>query len=171
MLTVEQINELTVVKYPDPVLKQMAKKIETLDTWVEKLARKMIELMHEHRGVGLAGNQVGLPLQIFVVNPIVERGNELVLINPEIMDETGWQEAEEGCLSLPDISGNIRRRSRLIIEATDLDGNRIELETDELLARIMQHEIDHLAGTLIIQRMSPVARLAARRQVRMLEEG
>lgn len=171
MLTVEQINELTVVKYPDPVLKQMAKKIETLDTWVEKLARKMIELMHEHRGVGLAGNQVGLPLQIFVANPTVERGNELVLINPEIMDETGWQEAEEGCLSLPDISGNIRRRSRLIIEATDLDGNRIELETDELLARIMQHEIDHLAGTLIIQRMSPVARLAARRQVRMLEEG
>jgi peptide deformylase len=170
MLTAGQIEELTLVKYPAAVLNEPARRVENLDTWVERLALKMIELMYEHRGVGLAGNQVGLPLQIFVANPLVERGNELVLINPEIVEEAGWLEVEEGCLSLPAIFGKVRRRQRVIIEATDLKGNLIELDTQDLLARIMQHEIDHLTGTLILQRLSPVAKLAARRQIKNLEE-
>jgi len=169
MLTLEQINDLTLVKYPHPALQQEAKRIERLDTWVEQLALKMIELMHRHHGVGLAANQVGVALQVFVANPTTERGKELVLVNPEIVDATGWEEHEEGCLSLPDIRGKIRRRQKVVVEATDLAGNRRVIDTNNLLARIVQHETDHLAGTLILRRMSAVARLAARRQIKKLE--
>ncbi|NLX06904.1 MAG: peptide deformylase [Phycisphaerae bacterium] len=170
MLTAEEIDQLTLVKYPDPVLAETAKPIEKLDTWVEQLAQKMIQLMHEFRGVGLAGNQVGLALAIFTYNPSGEEGDDHALINPEIVDEEGWAEAEEGCLSLPEIYGKVRRRQRVILEATDLTGNRREIEATDLTARIFQHETDHLRGTLIVQRMSVVGKLAARRQLKMMEE-
>ena len=170
MLTPEQINELKLTKYPAPILRQLTQPIDKLDTWVKQLAIKMIELMYLHNGVGLAGNQAGVPLQIFVANPTAERGNELVLINPKIVDAEGWQEAEEGCLSLPEIYGTIRRQQRVIVEATNLSGKQIELEATDLMARIIQHEIDHLTGKLIYQRMSTVGKLAARRQLKNLEQ-
>lgn len=170
MLTAEQIDNLELVKYPAQALQVESQRIEQLDTWVERLARKMISLMYEHQGVGLAANQVGLTIQMFVANPTRERDDELILINPQIVDEIGWQENEEGCLSLPEVFGKVRRREKVIIEATDLDGKRVEHSGDSLLARIFQHEIDHLSGTLIMQRMSSIAKLAVRRQVKHLEQ-
>lgn len=170
MLTSEQISELTVVRYPAASLSQRANRIEHLDAWVQQLAAKMIDLMHAHRGVGLAGNQVGLPLQIFTYNSTCEPGEDSVLINPEIIDESGWTESEEGCLSLPDVSGTIRRRRHVVVEGIDLSGRKVTLPADDLLARIMQHEMDHLHGTLICQRMSPVGKLAVRGQLKHLED-
>ncbi len=169
MLSDEQIGELTIVKYPAEILRQPAKKIDALDSWVETLACKMIDLMHEARGVGLAGNQVGLPMRIFIYNSTLEEGDDHVLINAEIVDEQGWQESDEGCLSLPEIYGNVRRRNRVIVEGIDLSGKTVELEATEFLARIMQHEIDHLDGTLIFQRMSPMSKLSVRRQLKDME--
>jgi len=169
ILDTEQIENLHLVVYPHKALSQAAEEIENLDTWVEALVAKMVNLMNHYRGVGLAANQVGIPLRLFVANPTAEAGNELVLINPRIVDERGWVENEEGCLSVPQITAKIKRREKCVIEATQLSGKQITASADGLLARIYQHEIDHLDGRLILNRMSPMAKLANRRQIRYLE--
>jgi len=170
MLDPDRIDDLTVVVYPHPALRAEAGDIDSIDADIEKLARKMIELMHACRGVGLAANQVGIPLRLFVANPGGEEGEDRVFINPQIIDESGWVEHEEGCLSLPQIYAPIRRREKCVIEALDLSGKAIRQSAEGLLARIFQHETDHLAGRLILNRMSAVSRMSARRQLRYLEE-
>ncbi len=166
----EFIQHLEIVKYPRKVLRQTAEPVERFDDALEQLALKMIELMHQHKGVGLAANQVGVPLRLFVVNPTGEPGNDLVLINLEFTDATGWAEAEEGCLSLPQVYGQVRRHDKVTIQASDLQGKRFELHADQLLARVLQHENDHLDGKLIIDRMTTVGKLSNRRQLKYLED-
>ena len=166
----EQINNLEIIHYPHPVLQQVASKIETLDETVEQLALKMIDLMHQNRGVGLAGNQVAVALRIFVANPTGEEGDDRVFINPQIEETSQWAEQEEGCLSVPQIYTKIRRHRKLVVTATDLNGNTFETAGEDLLARVVQHEIDHLDGKTILDRMSKVARLSNRRQIKYLEE-
>lgn len=170
MIETEQVNELKIVHYPHETLKQKSSRIEKIDTNIEKLALKMIELMHQHKGVGLAGNQVAVPLRIFIANPTFEEGKDLIFINPEILEVADWNESEEGCLSVPQINVNIRRRKKVIISAIDLSGKAVEIVADQLLARIVQHEIDHLDGKTIIDRMSKLARLTNRKQIKYLEE-
>ncbi len=170
MTDIEQVDELRIVHYPHEVLKQRASRIETIDTNIEKLALKMIELMHQYRGVGLAGNQVAVPLRIFVANPTCEEGEDIVFINPEIIEVADWNESEEGCLSVPQVNVNIRRRKKIVVSATDLSGKAVEMPADQLLARIVQHELDHLDGKTIIDRMSKLARLTNRKQIKYLEE-
>ncbi len=166
----EQIKRLKIIHYPHPVLKQQAERIEQIDENIEQLILKMLDLMYEYKGVGLAANQVAVPLSVFVANPTGEKGNELVFINPEIVEELGWAEAEEGCLSVPQIYTKIRRRKRIVAVATDLSGKQFEMPAEDLLARIIQHETDHLHGKTIVERMSPIAKLANRRQLKLLEE-
>ena len=116
--------------------------------------------MYEAQGVGLAANQVNLPLRLFVANPAGDRGDgeELVLINPEIQFPKGNETAQEGCLSLPGIYGNVKRPKSIKLSAYDIKGNSIERDVDGFLARVLQHENDHLNGVMFFDRMSAEAK-------------
>jgi len=169
MIDPETIEQLQVVKYPRPVLHRPTQPVTKFDDTLKKLAEKMIQLMHESNGVGLAATQVGLPFRIFVANPTGQVGNDLVFINGEIIDTDGWIEHEEGCLSVPQVFGKVRRHTKVTIRAVDLSGKPFELQATDLLARIIQHETDHLDGKLILDRMTKMAKFAHRRQIKYLE--
>lgn len=170
LLDMEKIKELHIVKYPDRVLRERTHAVEEFDEKLEQLVLKLLEKMRESKGVGLAANQVGIPLRIFVANTAGEAGKDMVFINGEIIDSEGWTEAEEGCLSVPQIYTKIRRHQKAVIHAVDIKGIPFELEATELLARVLQHETDHLDGKLIIDRMSLAAKIANRRQIKYLED-
>jgi peptide deformylase len=159
-----------IIKYPDPRLRRVCEPITEFDERTAGLAQRMLELMKDGNGVGLAGPQTGLCLRIFVANPTGEPADAQVFINPEILDLTGTVEAEEGCLSLPDIRVNIRRARRCRIWAQDVTGRPFEMEGEDLIARIWQHETDHLDGKLIIDRMDATDRIANRKKIAELEE-
>lgn len=167
--------KLRLIHYPDARLRQKAQPVPVdpqrgASGEVRAVAARMIEIMHEARGVGLAAPQVGLAWRLFVVNPTGEPGDDRVLINPQLLDpgaETG--EHEEGCLSIPGVSAMIRRPLRITVRAVDLDGRPVEMTSDALPARIWQHETDHLDGVLIIDRMTALDRMANRRSLAELE--
>jgi peptide deformylase len=121
----------------------------------------MFDCMYENNGIGLAANQVALPYRLFVTNvtgdPAVKEA-ERVFINPEILRRKGSAEGEEGCLSLPQLYGQVRRSEKILVDAFDLDGQEFELTTEELEARVIQHENDHIDGVLFIERMTEAAR-------------
>lgn len=164
------VAKLTIVHYPDPVLRRKAAPVKAVTDEVRRVAAKMLELMHAAPGVGLAAPQVGLSWRLFVANPDPQNGKDLVFINPVVSEPSKEQaDHEEGCLSIPHVTGQIRRPTSVTIEATDLEGQRFTLRGDDLPARVWQHELDHLDGVLILDRMTPVDRLAAQRQLKELE--
>ncbi len=146
---------MQVIHYPHPTLRYPSKPIRRVDRELQATIQRMFELMYEHEGVGLAANQVDLPLQLFVVNTTGKQGEgqELVFINPVISSPKGRDEAEEGCLSLPTINANVVRPSSVQVTAYDADGNEIDMIADGFLARVLQHENDHLQGILFIDRI------------------
>lgn len=159
--------------YPSPVLMERAKEVDPTDETVQAVARRMIEIMFEHHGVGLAAPQVGLPWRIFVTRHPNNPDNEesgVTWMNPilDVIDGTVECE-EEGCLSLPEIRGDIRRPQAIYISGHDERGEPISAESDDLIARIWQHENDHLDGVLIIDKMSAMDRLVNRKLLRDLE--
>lgn len=158
-----------IVHYPDPRLRKKCVSIEQFDHSVAALAERMLQIMHEGRGVGLAGPQVGVCRRIFTCNPTGEPEDDLVLINPELSDLTGAAEAEEGCLSIPDVLVTVRRAQRCCLRAFDVHGQPIELQAEDLLARIFQHETDHLDGRLIIDMMNGTDRIANKKRLAELE--
>ncbi|MBL7224249.1 MAG: peptide deformylase [Candidatus Brocadiae bacterium] len=161
---------MEIVHYPDPVLRKKAAVVAEITDEVVARAREMLELMYEAQGVGLAAPQVGWSVQLCVVNQTPEkRANERVCINPVIVDTSGEEVCEEGCLSFPEVRGNISRATRLTCRFYDLDGERHEVVAEGLLARMFQHEIDHLNGRLIVDRMTPASRLAVRSRLKDLE--
>ncbi len=163
---------LQIVHYPDPVLRAKAKPIEVINDEVRRVAKRMIELMHQAPGVGLAAPQVGLSWRMFVANATGDPKDDLVFINPVLSSPSRQtHEREEGCLSLPEITGVIRRPMAITITALDLEGQEFVLTSAELPARIWQHETDHLDGVLIVDRMSPMDRLANEKKWRELERG
>ena len=130
----------------------------------------MFELMRANRGVGLAAPQVGLNIRMFIINPTGEPQDDRVYVNPVLSEAEGSEEAEEGCLSLPNIHVNVDRSKRMRIEAQDLDGHPIDQTETGYIARIWQHEFDHLNGTLLTDRMGTVAKMTNRRILKELEE-
>jgi len=161
---------LEILSYPDPILRKKSAPIEEITREVADRAREMLETMYEARGVGLAAPQVGWSVRLCVVNPTPDdRSNEMVCVNPVIADESGEEVADEGCLSLPELHGNVKRFTRATCRWYDLEGRRHELVAEGLLARIFQHEIDHLNGRLIIHRMTPASRLSVRGRLKELE--
>jgi peptide deformylase len=149
---------LQVIHYPHLALRHRSKPIKKVDAELRVLVAEMFELMYEHEGVGLAANQVGLPYRLFVSNPQADRDSketEQVFINPVIRSGKGLAEAEEGCLSIPGVHAHVLRKDTVRIQAYDLAGNELNLNLDELPARIAQHEIDHLDGVLFIDRLAP----------------
>ena len=161
---------LHVIHYPDPRLSEVATAVQEFGPDLKALTERMFELLFQSRGVGLAGPQVGLTLRLFVSSPGFDPADRRVYVNPRIIHADGKQECEEGCLSLPGISCKIKRYAAVTVEAQDADGNRFEESGAELQARIYQHEIDHLDGILLVNRMGTVARMANRRIIKELEE-
>ena len=140
---------LPIRSVPDSVLKQKAKKVPAIDGSIKKLIRDMLETMHAEPGrVGLAAPQVGVPLRIIVIGMPEEE--DIVLINPEIVRRRGERVIDEGCLSVPGYFGQIKRAESITVKGRDRDGKEARLKAEGLLAQALEHEIDHLNGTLYI---------------------
>ena len=162
--------QLSIIEYPHPTLRIRSKPIRRVDQELRDIAAQMLELMYEADGVGLAANQVDLPLRLFVANPSGEReGEELVLLNPELQMPKGSETGQEGCLSLPGLSGQVKRPASVRLSAYDLKGNPVERVVDGFLARVLQHENDHLDGVLFFDRLSEEARSELDDQLMELE--
>ena len=152
---------MQIVRYPHPALRFKSVPITQITDELRAAVREMFDLMYASEGIGLAANQVSLPYRVFVLNLTgkrEEKDQEHVFINPEIVKRKGTQEAEEGCLSFPKLYGPVRRASEIVVEAFDLDGQGFELSIDDLASRAIQHETDHLDGTLFTDRLSDAAR-------------
>ena len=163
-------NTLRILHYPAPSLRKKAEPVPAVDENVRAVVHRMIQLMHEGDGVGLAAPQVGLPWRMFVTNGREADPVDRVFINPRLkLGDGPITPLEEGCLSLPGINVEVRRAPSVVVTAQDLDGNEFVLEAEDLLARICQHEYDHLEATLIIDRMSPMDRLATRKTIKELK--
>ena len=144
---------IEVVKYPAPILRQKAKALTSLTEAENILIKDMIETMYFNNGVGLAATQVGIDRRIIVLNDTQKKGDELVIINPRIVHVGGRVTGQEGCLSVPGVSRELRRAYALRIEGLNIEGKEIRLDVKGLTARIIQHEIDHLDGILFVDRL------------------
>jgi peptide deformylase len=155
--------------YPDPVLRARAKRVEAFDQDVADLVGEMLRTIREHNGLGLAAPQVGVSRRVIMVSRDAAPGSEIIMVNPEIVATDGWEIAEEGCLSFPGIYVKIGRFRHVTAQYQDVQGRTHGLEAEGLLARAVQHEVDHLEGRLLVDRMSVVQRMAHRRRLRELE--
>jgi peptide deformylase len=160
-----------IVKYPDKILQTKAEPVTEFDAKLEKLVDDMFESMYAAKGIGLAAPQIGIGKRLTVIDlSSGERPEEkLVLINPQITGGEGKQYEEEGCLSLPDIRDKVRRAAKSTVRAQDAKGEWFEVTGEELLARALQHEIDHLDGVLFIFRLSQLKRELALRKIRKMQ--
>lgn len=142
---------LSILTFPEPILRQKSKRVKNIDGSLRKLAGDMIETMHAASGVGLAAPQVGVPLRVIVIGMPEEE--DFVLINPEIVRKAGERLVTEGCLSVPGYFGEIQRAQRVTVKGKDLSGKEIRIKAEELLAQALEHEIDHLNGLLYIDHL------------------
>jgi peptide deformylase len=163
------LEKLRIVHYPDPVLKQVCAPVEEFGDHLQALARRMRALMGEAGGAGLAAPQVGVPIRLFVRSLGTEEGRKSICVNPRFIELSGAEEKEEGCLSIPQVTVIMRRATHAVMEAFDFNGNAFTETGVDLEARMWQHELDHLAGTLITDNMSATDEIANRRAVKQLE--
>lgn len=162
---------MEILHYPHPLLRKKGAVIREITPEVAERAQEMLELMYEAKGVGLAAPQVGWSVQLCVMNPAPEdRSREMVCVNPVLAEAEGEEVADEGCLSFPEVRGNVPRFAKVTCRWYDLEGHRMETVAEGLLARMFQHEIDHLNGRLIIDRMTPASRLSVRSRLKELEQ-
>jgi len=149
-----------IVTYGTPILRQRTHEVANLNGELQQLIDDMAATMYAAPGVGLAANQVGSPHRLFVANPSEDRdpAKLLVVINPEVVESDGEIVSEEGCLSVPDFREEVRRARRVLLRGLDREGRRIEVEGHDILARIFQHEMDHLNGLFFVDRLSPAKR-------------
>jgi len=159
----------TIVRYPDSRLRRKCEPIEVFDESLAALVERMFEIMHRGRGVGLAAPQVGVSRFLFIANPTGNPEDNAVYVNPTLSELVGAVEAEEGCLSFPDVNATIRRAKTCRIQAQDLSGNPIDQVGEGLIARIWQHEFDHLQGRLIVDRMNATDKIANKKLLTDLE--
>jgi len=166
------IGPLQLVEYPHPALLRRAKPLVRIDDAVFDAVDRMFEIMYEAQGVGLAANQVALPYRLFIVNLEArpDAGDELVFVNPTLSRPRGTAVQEEGCLSLPGLRMDVRRPERIVVDAWSLEGEPIHLDLDGLLARVVQHEFDHLEGRLFTDRLPEAASIEARRTLDSFRE-
>jgi peptide deformylase len=179
--------KLTIRQYGDPVLRAKGQRVEKIDNRIRELAANMIETMHAANGVGLAAQQIGEPLQLTVldVSEVEDRPSALklngehvdpktamplVLVNPKVDVGNEMESGTEGCLSFPEITGEIERAKSIIVRAQNLHGAPIEIEASGLLARAIQHEVDHLNGILFIDRMSSAAKVSLQSRLKRLQK-
>ena len=161
-------NEMKILTYPDPVLKTSASPVNDIDGDLQKIIDRMIETMYIAPGIGLAANQVGLLKRVIIFDgsPREDGRNPMVLINPEIThreDEIKWEEA---CLSVVDYTAEVTRNARVTVQGVDRHGKPMKMDAEELLAVCLQHEIDHLDGTLFIDRISSLKRALYKKKLK-----
>ena len=149
--------------YGDPVLNQVTREIANIDGQIAALAETMIETMYAAPGVGLAANQIGVQKRLFVYD---KGDGPVVVVNPRIVESDGEWTFEEGCLSVPGLSWEITRPNAIHLVGYDLDGNEVSIETDEYEGRIFQHEMDHLNGVLLVERLDDDQRKKAKKELR-----
>ena len=160
--------------YGDPVLRQKARPIESFDSALRELVMDMFDTMRAYRGVGLAANQVGVLQRVFVVEATRGEGEEplrLALVNPALSEATGSETGEEGCLSVPGIYEDVRRALKVRVQARDIQGEPVDFVAEGYLARVLQHEADHLDGVLFLDRLSPLRRQFLKRSLEALARG
>lgn len=155
--------------FGDPVLKSKAAPVTDIDGKLVRLVDEMFDTLHESQnGIALAAPQIGVQKQVFVWE--LEEGERMVVVNPEIVESSGEWVYDEGCLSIPDLYVEMLRPKEVLLRGVDLDGNTVEIEADELEARLFQHELDHLHGILMFDRMTPEQRKEAMTEFRRLQD-
>lgn len=167
------MDPLDVVVYPDPVLRRGGKTVTVFDQQLRELAARMFEAMYAEGGVGLAAPQVGIEQKLLVLNPAGskdDRSGELVLLNPRITKKKAREFGEEGCLSFPGIYAEVERFVDITVTFQDLDGREQTLQASSWLARIIQHELDHLDGVLFVDRLTAADKLRVRGKLEELEQ-
>ena len=164
---------MRVLHYPHPTLLRPAKPLARVDAELRKMVGEMFDLMYQHDGIGLAAPQVDLPYRLFVVNASgdpKEKDLEYAFINPVLSKPKGSEEKEEGCLSLPKLYAPVRRPATIHVSAYNMAGQAVDFDADGLLARVIQHENDHLDGVMFIDRISQTALMDARDQLEDFRE-
>lgn len=156
--------------FGDPVLRKKAETIQVVDSYIQKLSSDLLDTMYEENGIGLAAPQVGVSKRMIAVDAGENKGNPFVLINPVILDSTGKWVREEGCLSFPDIYGNIERVEEATFQGLTIEGEEIQLHLKGLECRVMLHEIDHLDGILFIDKMSPSHKIVIKGKLKKLKK-
>lgn len=152
---------MEIVQYPHPALRWKSRDVTRIDHVLRDTVRQMFDLMYAAKGIGLAANQVALPLRLFIVNLSGEDADpeqELVFINPVITNRKGSVMGEEGCLSLPSLYADVRRAEDVVVEAYDLEGQPFRARLKELAARVVQHEADHIEGVVFLDRLEDSVR-------------
>lgn len=160
----------TILTFPDPVLRKTAKKVTIFDDELKKLSQDLGETMYDAPGIGLAANQIGVLLQIVVVDISTSEDEKkfITLVNPEISDGEGCVSDEEGCLSVVEYTSNVERFKKIKVNAQDLDGKPIEFHAEDRFARVIQHEVDHLHGKLFIDRISSLKRSLYKKKLKKI---
>ncbi|HUL11961.1 MAG TPA: peptide deformylase [Methylococcaceae bacterium] len=156
---------LTILEFPDKRLRKKALPVEAVDDALKGLIADMLQTMYAAPGIGLAATQVNVHKRVIVIDVSEEKNSPLCFVNPEILEKTGAEEMDEGCLSVPGVFEKVSRAERVKVRALDREGNPFELETDGLLAVCIQHEIDHLDGKLFVDYLSPLKRHRARKKL------
>ena len=163
----------TILTYPDPELKKRSNPVTVITDKTRELARDMADTMYDAPGIGLAAPQIGVHQRIIVIDISGkdEKPELIVAVNPEIIHAEGEEFEEEGCLSVPKFSANVRRHARIVVKALNLDGEEVVFRADDLLSIAFQHEIDHLDGILFIDHLSPLKKgIFRKRYQRAVEE-
>jgi peptide deformylase len=163
---------LSIRTYPDPVLRQRCADVHSFDEVIERLVADMVETMHAAPGIGLAASQVGVERRVAVVDLSVgeDPGQLLVLVNPVLLRAEGREDDSEGCLSIPDFTEKVTRPDSVVVAARDVRGRAYEVTAEGLLARAIQHEMDHLDGVLFVDHLRGLRRERARRHLKRLAE-
>ncbi|CAI8807865.1 peptide deformylase [Methylocaldum szegediense] len=157
---------LTILEFPDDRLRKKAAPVAEVDESIKRLVDDMFETMYAAPGVGLAATQVNVQKRIVVIDVSEEKNNPVCLINPEIVEKSGSEEMDEGCLSVPGVFEKVTRAETVKVRALDRNGDAFELEADGLLAVCIQHEIDHLDGKLFVDYLSPLKRQLIRKKLK-----
>lgn len=160
----------TIHKFPDPVLRQKAKKITTFDDSLQDLITDMAETMYDAPGIGLAAPQIGESVQMIVVDISREEDEQrsMVMINPTITEKEGTQVDEEGCLSVIDLTASVKRSKKITVSYQDIEGKEHEMTVEDRFAVVLQHEIDHLNGILFIDHLSTLKRTLYKKKVKKM---
>jgi peptide deformylase len=161
---------LNILHFPDPRLRHKAKPVVHVDDALRKLVDDMFETMYAAPGIGLAATQVHIAQRLVVIDVTPEKTQPLCFVNPEILEKSGEEEMEEGCLSVPGYYDVVRRAERVKVRALDRNGQPFEIDTDGLLAVCIQHEIDHLDGKLFVDYLSELKRQRLRKKIEKQDE-
>lgn len=149
---------LNIRVFPDPVLKQKAKRVGVIDRSIKKLVKDMLETMHDAPGrVGLAAPQVGVSLRVIVIG--IPETEDIILINPALVRKSGERLIDEGCLSVPGYWGDVKRAQSVTVKGLDLKGKEVRIKADDLLAQALEHEVDHLNGVLYLDHLEGIDKL------------